>query len=268
MLSPLLTLYLNQFLIFVLVLTRIGALIMTLPVLGGSTIPVQIRAFLAVAVAFLIAPLHWGHQLPEIENMGALGLLMAREMILGLALGTSVMILLSGMQLAGQVISQMSGLSLADVANPTFDTTVPILSQLLESVAIALFFLLGGHRLVLAALLDSFTWLPPGAATLPDELPMALVEVTAHSFHVGIRASAPVMVALFLAVLVVALISRTLPQLNAVAIGLNFNAIIVPLMIAITIGSAAITFQEELGGVLQRMRDVITDTSPAIQQTH
>ncbi|WP_425614724.1 flagellar biosynthetic protein FliR [Anatilimnocola sp. NA78] len=261
LLSPLLTLYLNQFLIFVLVLTRIGALIMTLPVLGGATIPLQIRALLAVSVALLIAPLHWGVQLPEVENLAELGLLMTREIILGLALGTAVMILLSGMQLAGQVISQMSGLSLADVANPTFDTTVPIISQLLESVAIALFFLLGGHRLVITALLDSFSWLPPGAANLPAELPMALVEVTSHSFNVGIRACAPVMVALFLAVLVVALISRTLPQLNAVAIGLNFNAILVPLMIAVTIGSAAITFQEELGGVIQKVRDVITDTS-------
>jgi flagellar biosynthetic protein FliR len=257
-LSPLLALYLNQFLIFVLVLTRIGALVMTLPVLGGSSIPVQVRALLAIAVAMLIAPLYWGVTLPEIENLAALGMLMARETLLGLALGTSVMILLSGMQLSGQVISQMSGLSLADVANPTFDTTVPILSQLLESLAIALFFLLGGHRLVLGALLDSFTWLPPGAATLPDDLVQVLVQVTAHSFHVGIRASAPVMVALFLAVLVVALISRTLPQLNAVAIGLNFNAILLPLIVAVSIGSAAITFQNELAGVLQQVRDAVT----------
>lgn len=257
-LSPLLSLYLNQFLIFVLVLTRIGALVMTLPVLGGSNIPVQIRALLAVAIAMIIAPLHWGLSLPEIENLAALGMLMAREMLLGLALGTSVMILLSGMQLSGQVISQMSGISLADVANPTFDTTVPVLSQLLESVAIALFFLLGGHRLVLGALLDSFNWLPPGAATLPEDLTHTLVQVTAHSFNVGIRASAPCMVAMFLAVLVVALISRTLPQLNAVAIGLNFNAILMPLIVAVSIGSAAITFQDELAGVLQNIRDAIT----------
>jgi flagellar biosynthetic protein FliR len=261
-LSPLLTLYFNQFLIFVLVLTRTGALIMTLPVLGGSSIPIQVRAILAVSVALLIAPLHWGMPLPEVESLGALGLLLAREMILGLALGTSVMILLSGMQLAGQVISQMSGLTLADVANPTFDTTVPILSQLLEMLAVALFFLLGGHRLVLGALLDSFVWLPPGAATLPEELPHALVQITAHSFHVGIRASAPVMVALFLAVLVVALISRTLPQLNAMAIGLNFNALVVPIAIALTIGSAAITFQDELFGVLQQVREAVAETAP------
>jgi flagellar biosynthetic protein FliR len=257
-LSPLLAQYLTQFLVFVLVLTRVGALIMALPVLGGSSIPVQIRACLAVAVSLLITPLHWGMSLPEVESLGGLTLLMTREAILGAALGTVVMILLSGMQLAGQVISQMSGLSLADVANPTFDTSVPILSQLLESLAIALFFLLGGHRMVLSSLLESFAWLPPGAATLPEDLPQCLLEVATHSFHVGIRASAPVMVAMFLAVLVVALISRTLPQLNAVAVGLNFNAILIPLLVAVSIGSAAITFQNELATVLQSVRETIS----------
>ena len=82
--------------------------------------------------------------------------------MLGLALGLAVMILLSGMQLAGQVISQMSGMSLADVANPTFDTSVPIFSQILEMLALAIFFLVGGHRQVIDALLGSFAWMPPG----------------------------------------------------------------------------------------------------------
>jgi flagellar biosynthetic protein FliR len=70
---------------------------------------------------------------------------------------------------------------------------------------------------------------------------------------VGIRASAPVMVALLLATLVVALISRTLPQLNAVAVGLNFNSLIVLGVFAFTLGAAAWIFQEELDTVIATM---------------
>ena len=88
--------------------------------------------------------------------------------MLGLALGGAVMILLSGMQMAGQVISQMSGMSLADVVNPTFDTTVPIFSNLLEMLALSIFFLMGGHREVMDALLGSFEWMPPGSGTPSD----------------------------------------------------------------------------------------------------
>jgi flagellar biosynthetic protein FliR len=150
------------------------------------------------------------------------------------------------MQLAGQVVSQISGLSLADVVNPNFDTSVPIFSHLLELLALAIFFLVGGHREVLAALLRSFAWMPPGSGRLPDNLVQALTEITAQSFEVGIRASAPVMVALVASTLVVALISRTLPQLNAVAVGLNFNSLIVLGILAVSLGSAAFVFQDEL----------------------
>jgi len=254
--SPLLTLYLDQFLIFVLVLTRLGALLTTMPVLGTATVPMQVRALLAVGISLVITPLFWGQPIPAPENLLVLGTLLAREALLGLALGLALLILLSGMQLAGQIISQTSGMTLADVANPTFDTSVPLFSQILELLATAIFFLVGGHRQVIDALLRSFTWMPPGNGHLPENLLEALTLVASQSFEVGIRAAAPVLVALLIATLIVALISRTLPQLNAVAVGLNFNALIVTGMLALCLGSAAWVFQDHVEGVL----DAVTST--------
>ncbi len=261
--AALLNQYLDQFLVFVLVLTRVGALMMALPFLGSQTIPMQVRALLAVAMAVIITPLHWGLSPPQPANLIEFGIIIGREALLGLALGSAIMILLSGMQLAGQVISQMSGLSLADVANPTFDTNVPIFSHLLELVAIAMFFLLGGDRQVIDALLGSFSWMPPGSGTLPTELPDVLSTIAAHSFDTGVRAAAPIMVAMMLAILIVALISRTLPQLNAMAIGMNFNALIVLAMLGITLGSAAWVFQGATEDVTSLILDVF---KPPYQQ--
>jgi flagellar biosynthesis protein FliR len=249
--SPLLTLYLDQFLIFVLVLTRVGSLLMTLPVLRTATVPWQVRALLAIGISFILTPLFWGVPIPPPENLLILGTLIAREAVLGVALGLAVLILLSGMQLAGLIISQTSGMTLADVANPTFETNVPLYSQILEMLALAIFFLVGGHRQVIDALLRSFTWMPPGNGRLPDDLVEALTTITSQSFEVGIRAAAPVMVAILLATLVVALISRTLPQLNAVAVGLNFNSLIVIGMSALCLGSAAWVFQDELDSTIE-----------------
>jgi flagellar biosynthetic protein FliR len=250
-LSPLLTQHLDQFLTFVLVLTRVGSLLMAMPMLGTATVPMQIRALLAVAISLMLTPLFWGQAVPRPENLPVLAGLLAREAVLGLSMGLAVMILLSGMQLAGQVISQTSGMTLADVANPNFDTSVPIFSQILEMLALAIFFIAGGHRQVIDALLRSFAWMPPGQGHLPDKLTESLVLVASQSFEIGLRAAAPVMVALLLATLVVALISRTLPQLNAVAVGLNFNSLIVMGMLGLCLGSAAWVFQEELASVLE-----------------
>ena len=64
--SPLLNLYLDQFLIFVLVLTRLGSLLMTLPMLGTATVPWQVRALLAVGISLILTPLFWGQPIPQI----------------------------------------------------------------------------------------------------------------------------------------------------------------------------------------------------------
>ncbi len=244
--SPLITSQLDQIVIFSLVLTRIGMLVFILPMFGSSSVPMQARAILAIAIALILTPVYAGALPSPPENLMMLGLMLARESMLGLALGLAVMILLAGMQLAGSIISQMSGMTLADVANPTFDTSVPIFSQLLEMLSLAIFFSLGGHRLVMTALLDTFKFMPPGQATFPEEAVEMLATIFTHSFEIGIRAAAPAIISLLLAILVVALISRTLPQLNSVAVGLNFNAMIVLAILALSLGSAAMVFQEEL----------------------
>ena len=71
--SPLLTLYLDQFLIFVLVLTRVGSLLMTLPVFGSATVPLQVRALLAVTISLIIAPLYFGLPIPPPEHLAGAG---------------------------------------------------------------------------------------------------------------------------------------------------------------------------------------------------
>jgi flagellar biosynthetic protein FliR len=131
-------------------------------------------------------------------------------------------------------------------------------------LALAIFFLVGGHRQVLEALLGSFQWMPPGQGQFPDSLLDTMTAVATHSFDAGVRASAPVMVAMLLAILIVALISRTIPQLNAVAVGLNFNSLIVLAVFSLCLGSAGWVFQEQLGQVIDEVRSsFITSEQPA-----
>jgi flagellar biosynthetic protein FliR len=166
------------------------------------------------------------------------------------------LILFSGAQLAGQILSQLSGMSIAEAFDPDFDSSVSSFTQLLDWVAMSIFVCIGGHRQVLAALLDTFRWMPPGQGGCSNDLVDMLVEITTQSFVTGIRASAPVMVALLLAVLVTGLISRTLPQLNVMAIGFNINAFVLLGTFGITLGGAAWVFQEHLDATLDGIMQV------------
>jgi flagellar biosynthetic protein FliR len=250
--------FLDQFLLFTLVLTRVSGLFMTLPVFGTQAVPLQFRGLAAVSIALLITPSFWGTAPPEPGNVVGLLVVLGREAVLGLALGLSVNILFSGMQLAGQVIAQISGLSLADVFNPQMESNVPVFAQLLDATALAVFVCIGGHREVIDALLDTFHTMPPGQAEFAPTLVDALTLILSNSFLTGIRASAPVMVSLLLAVLIVGLISRTLPQLNTINLGFSLNTLVLLGVLAFSLGSAVWIFQDETQGAIEAVQGAMT----------
>jgi len=261
-LSALIELYRDQLLLFVLILTRISTLVMTAPIFGSRNVPVRIRAFLAIGFALIITPVHFDEAREMPDDLVNVSVLVAREAVLGLALGLAVMILFTGLHLTGQVIGQMSGMALADTYDPTFDTSVPVFTQLLDAVTLSVFVAVGGHRQVMAAMLDTFRWRPPGVRDLPTSMVETFTEVTSESFIVGIRAGAPVMVALFLAVLILGLISRTLPQLNVIAVGFSLNSMVMMATLAASMSALAWVVQDNADTVIAAIRDAIIFDEP------
>lgn len=261
---PLTELYLyapSRLIIFVLVLTRISGLMLTAPVLGTRAAPLQVRAMLAIGLALLVAPLQFHTPLEDPDTLINLLVLMVGEAIIGLTLGTGVMILFSGIQLTGQIVGQMSGAQIADVFDPSFDQSVPIYSQLLDLLTITVFLIIGGHREVLDALLGTFRTLPLGGGGFHQGITEAIVAVVTQSFAVGIRAAAPAIVALLMSILILGLISRTLPQLNILAVGFSMNAIVMLAMLALSLGSIAWAFQNEVAPTLNLLRDALASTT-------
>jgi flagellar biosynthetic protein FliR len=124
-------------------------------------------------------------------------------------------------------------------------------------MVLSFFVAIGGHRLLIRALLETFRWRPPGVHELPTGIVAAVTDVVHQSFLMGIRAGAPVMVALLMAILVLGLISRTLPQLNVIAIGFSLNSMVMMLTLALSLGAIAWVLQEQAESVIERMTEVV-----------
>jgi flagellar biosynthetic protein FliR len=251
------TFLISRFLLFTLVLARTSTLLMTAPIFGAPGLPRHVRAFVAIAVSLLVTPVFLGTSLPPIDHLVDYGRLLANEALTGLLLGLSMNILFSGIQVAGQIVSQMSGLSIADMFHPAFDEEASVFSSLFYFLTMAVFVAVGGHRLVMEALLDTFAAAPPGHALLGQTFVEVLITVATQSFALGIRASAPLLTALLLSNVVLGLVSRTLPQINVIAVGFGINALLALGVLFLSIGAAAWTFQEPTLDVLQAAREVI-----------
>jgi len=259
---PLLETFLfNQFAVFTLVLARVGALILSAPIFGSTVIPIRARALLVVAISLLITPLVAANPPSDMTNLLVYARYLASEALIGLLLGFGVTLLLTGVQITGQIISQLGGTALADVFDPTLQSNISIYSQMFYYLTLAMFVLLDGHRLLMDALLDTYTWMPPGRGSLGNTYVEALTSLLSQSFLLGIRTAAPTMTALLLATLVLGLIGRTLPQINILAVGFGVNSLLTLGCLFASIGAIAWAFPQEIASAIDLLREALAQTA-------
>ena len=258
----LLSIYTNQFLVFLLVLTRVSGLVVVAPIWSSKAMPMRVRAFLALGIALIITPLFWNTAVDDPGNLVHLAVLLACEFAVGLSLGLAVMICFAGMELAGQILGQMTGMSLADVASPDFDGSVPVFSHFLHMLMLAVFVLTGGHQYLLHAFFQIFQQMPPGHTHFAMPLMDTLTTITSYSFTLGLQLAAPMMVALMLTILIMGLISRTMPQFNVLAVGFSINSMVMLGAMLLSLGVLVRVFQDHSFTAIDLMGPVFGNPPP------
>lgn len=243
----------TKVLLFTLVVSRVGGLMLTAPLFSWAEAPMQYRALLAAAMAFLIAPTQWNVVIPEPGTIIHYGVLVGSETLVGACLGLGVMALHAGIEVAGELIGRTGGIMMADVFDPNSSNNVALLSRLMNLLTIAVFVCVGGHRVVMAALLDTFQSIPLGSCAVPVSFSETFVTLVTQACALGLRAAMPVTVALLVAGLVLALIGRTMPQLNILALGFGLNALLTFGALALSLGAAAWLFQDQLEPTLEQL---------------
>jgi flagellar biosynthetic protein FliR len=200
---------------FVLVSARLSGLMLTAPLWSMANLPGRARAAITVLLSIVLLPSVPATRLPD--ELLALPLPFALEMVVGIVIGLTAAILVQGVALAGEVISLQMGLSLAPQLAPMPDLQVSGLGLILSNLVLLIYVGIGGHLVLLRGLADSLRTLPPG---LPMELAGGRAAILAAGgvFRCAVSAAAPVMVTLLLAEMSVALLSRAVPQINAMMI--------------------------------------------------
>jgi flagellar biosynthetic protein FliR len=236
----------SRVIVFTLVLTRVSGIVIMSPVFGGSDIPMQVRALLAFALTLLIMPSQWNVDIGDPRTIPAYAILLAAELGIGLSLGLGINIFFTGVSLAGEAIGSLGGLNMAQVFDPASGEQAPLLSPMLHSLALAVFAAIGGLRMLIAALLDTFETLPIGECNMNVTIAYSLVTILSTSFGLAFRMAAPVIVSVLVAMLVMGLLSKTLPQLNLMSVGFGINSMIMYLVLIFSLGGGIWCFQENV----------------------
>lgn len=260
---------LGQAILLGLVAARIAGMLLSMPMLSFG-LPIRLRVLIIFAITVVVMPnvsTAADRSVTEIA-MTDIVISLVREAIFGMLIGAVVQLLATGIQLAGELIAIAAGLQMAQSADPSSGESVPEISRLLGMLVTAVLFAAGGHRLLIDALLRSFQSVPPLSFSMDVQTTDLLIDQLSVGVESGLRVAAPILGCVMLSNLVVALISRSVPQLNVLAIGLNLNVMAVLVVTSLTIGSAGLIFQTELSRAITRVSATFDTTNLSAGDDH
>ncbi len=224
-------------------------------------IPKRVKALLAVAIALVIMPVAWNNSTPFPGNLPAMVIALACEALLGLLIGSIILLAVTSMEIAGQAIGHLAGIDMAEAIDANAEENASILSSLLGWFAVGLLLTMGGHRQLMDCSLQSFERYPAGNVRPESFWLDELDDMFRHALVIGVRAAAPVGTALLMANLITGLIARTLPQLNVLAIGFNINVSAMFVALIISIGGLGWIFQTELAVWIESCQTIVDPSS-------
>jgi flagellar biosynthesis protein FliR len=197
---------------------RIFGLILAEPILGHASVPRSAKIGLALFIALILTPVL--PPMPAVGPASAAGVLIAlQQLLIGMAIGFTLRIALTGVQAAGQLIGLQMGLGFAVFFDPHSTAQTAVVGQFLGLFAILIFLSMDGHVLVISALARSFATVPISTEPVNPVGWRLLAGWGGEIFRSGLLISLPVIAALLIANIAIGILTRAAPQLNTFAVG-------------------------------------------------
>jgi flagellar biosynthetic protein FliR len=230
---------------FMLVLARISPLFVIAPLFSSKLITMRARAVVAVAIAIGLSPLALkGHKIP-LETF-ALGGLIVKEIMVGLAFSFAIAALFAAVSVAGSFLDTIVGFSYGSLIDPVTGTQSPVLAQTYSMVGVMVFIAIGGDAWMVRGLAETYSLVPllsmPDLATLTAGAQHAFSGV----FLAALELAAPVMLALIITDAGFGVVSRVVPQLNVFAVGFPAKILVGIALIGASLPFAAGWIGDEL----------------------
>ena len=119
--------------------------------------------------------------------------------------------------------------------DPMSNIQVPITSNLYFIASMLIFLAIDGHHMLIKALYDSFSTLPPGNMAFGAGALGVVTELFSTVLATGFKMAAPIVATVLIADVALGTVSRMVPQMNVFVIGMPLKIIIGLMIVALTI---------------------------------
>lgn len=210
---------------FLLVLCRTTCWAVTAPLVGSRVLSPVVRLGLGISLAGLITPMVADQPIPS-DIPGFLAAVIA-QVLAGLALGFITGVLLSAVEMAGSMADLTSGFSFGSQLDPINNSQSAVFARMLNMTGLALLAATDGLATIVAGFVRSFTTLPLGGGPKLNIGGAADIgHLLSQSMISAVEIAGPVVGALFVTDVGLALVARMVPQSNILAVAFSIKALV------------------------------------------
>jgi flagellar biosynthetic protein FliR len=241
-------------------LTRILAVVGTAPVFSHRVFPVRSKVALAVMITLIVLPTL--PQMPKFDVFSVQGLLLlAQQIIIGVAIGFSMRLFLAAIQIAGQMIAMTMGLGFATFFDPQTQGQTTSITQFINILTMLVFLSLDGHLMVISAVSQSFFTMPITLDFQGIDY-LQVVEWGGYIFSLGLMLALPAVATLLIIQMALGVLTRTAPQLNIFGIGFPVTLSMGFLIILLTLPGMLKPIQNLIELGITNMQVISQTTTP------
>lgn len=211
--------------IFLLVLVRVAAFFVTLPLFSYRTIPNQFKigfaVFLALVMFYTIDP-------ATVDFQEMYFLLVVKEAMVGLLIGLIAYIIVAAVQIAGGFVDFQMGFAIANVIDPQTGSQSPLTGQYFYIIALLFLLSVDGHHLLIDGIYYSYDFIPIDSLIPIGNEGIAVFVIDAFNkmFVIAFQMAIPIVGCLFLVDVALGIIARAVPQLNVFVVGLPIKILV------------------------------------------
>jgi flagellar biosynthetic protein FliR/FlhB len=209
-----------------LVFLRVITFFVALSVLFPQGLPNSIKVFFSLILAFFIMSTINYSNLNINNNILIYAEYCACEIVTGLILGYLTNLAFLCSEVAGNLLDLQIGLSMMTMFDPATQSNSSLIQRLLNFLTIIIFLIINGHLILIKALTDSFSTVHLGQFVFVQGSAMLALNAFIQFFIIGVRIALPIVLVLMMTDIVLGLVSRTVPQLNVMILGLPLKILL------------------------------------------
>ena len=216
----------GAFTLFLFIAMRMFGFVMFNPIFGRNGIPALFQGGFALMLSWMVYAGYSGEGVVIPTTTLELGVRLVLELGLGLLFGFVMRFFFYVPEQAGELVDTQMGMSMARTYDATTQSQTTSTANLLNIMALLLFFAANGHVTLLRIMITSGDIVPFGAAALGRQAAERAVELFAECVLLAVKLGLPVLAAELLGQVGMGVLMKAIPQINVFAINIELKVLI------------------------------------------